>query len=329
MQETVPASKRRVGGWAIPASVLLHLLVVGAFFFQLPERMAEPQEPESISVDLVPPPEEPKAEEEKKPEEPKPPAEEQAKENPPPPPPAPTPPAPAMQPSIAVRPEMTQLDPVDKPGKTEEKEKTSTAEETDTAGGEPDSQPEPTAKQQDTAAQEAEESNLAAQADDGEIVASLTPNEAAPPDKPPVPQPKPAEEKPAAEAAKGNSDALPAAESLLSSAMLTRDQRRQIFGELPPRRRIVQLCRSEAIAQVQNAGFPIEGIVAYSDTGGLISGNKLDATGGAFNVGSKWHDISFQCEVDMDNYAVTAFRFKIGNELSEPDAKKRGFATLR
>lgn len=47
----------------MPVSVLLHLVIVALFFFELPERMAEPEEPESVSVELVPPPEEKKAEE--------------------------------------------------------------------------------------------------------------------------------------------------------------------------------------------------------------------------------------------------------------------------
>ncbi|HCV71981.1 MAG TPA: hypothetical protein DHE23_11830, partial [Agrobacterium sp.] len=70
--QQVSASRWRGKGWAVPVSVLLHLAVVAIFLFELPERIAEPQEPESISVDLVPPPEE------KKPEEAKPPAAEQA-----------------------------------------------------------------------------------------------------------------------------------------------------------------------------------------------------------------------------------------------------------
>ena len=46
-------------------------------------------------------------------------------------------------------------------------------------------------------------------------------------------------------------------------------------------------------------------------------------------IGSGWHDVSFQCEVDLENYAVTGFRFKIGNEISAEDAKKRGFTRFQ
>jgi hypothetical protein len=306
----------------VPVSVLLHLAVVAIFLFELPERIVEPQEPESISVDLVPPPEEKKAEEAP------PPDEEKAKEEkpqPPPPPPAspaeeakPSPPPQATLPAIAMRPEETQADPEDKPGKTEEAEKTEPSEE-------PASQPEKTAEEKP--APPAANSDLQASAEQGEIAVSPL-KEEAPPEQPPVPQAKPADEKPA-EVEEKKPAKLPAAKNLLSSSMLSPAQRRQMFGDLPPRRRIVQLCSTEALAQIQGAGFVARGMIPYSDTGGRISGNSIDASGGAFNTGNGWHDVSFQCEVDLENYTVTEFRFKIGNEVSPEDAKKRGFTRFQ
>ncbi|KAA1237458.1 DUF930 domain-containing protein [Agrobacterium tumefaciens] len=320
--QQVSAGRWRWKGWAVPVSVLLHLAVVAIFLFELPERIVEPQEPESISVDLVPPPEEKKAEEAP------PPDEEKAKEEkpqPPPPPPAspaeeakPSPPPQATLPAIAMRPEETQADPEDKPGKTEEAEKTEPSEE-------PASQPEKTAEEKP--APPAANSDLQASAEQGEIAVSPL-KEEAPPEQPPVPQAKPADEKPA-EVEEKKPAKLPAAKNLLSSSMLSPAQRRQMFGDLPPRRRIVQLCSTEALAQIQGAGFVARGMIPYSDTGGRISGNSIDASGGAFNTGNGWHDVSFQCEVDLENYTVTEFRFKIGNEVSPEDAKKRGFTRFQ
>ncbi|QCM00358.1 DUF930 domain-containing protein [Agrobacterium tumefaciens] len=320
--QQVSASRWRRGGWAVPVSVLLHIAVVALFFFQLPERIAEPQEPESISVDLVPPPEEKKAEEAP------PPGEEKAKEEKPqPPPPPPTPPAEeakplpqpqATLPAIAMRPEEMQADREDKPGKTEEAEETEPSKE-------PASQPEKTAEEKP--APVAANSDLQASAEQGEIAASPIKEESQP-DQPPVPQAKPAEEKPA-DAAEEKPAKLPAAKSLLSSSLLSPAQRRQMFGDLPPRRRIVNLCSTEALAQIQNAGFAARGMIPTSDTGRKISGSSIDATGGAFNVGGTWYDVSFQCDVDLENYAVTEFRFKIGNAISPEDAKKRGFTRFQ
>ncbi|KAA3501030.1 DUF930 domain-containing protein [Rhizobium rhizogenes] len=307
----------------MPVSVLLHLAVVAIFLFELPERIAEPQEPESISVDLVPPPEEKKAEEGKPPgaEE----AKQEEKPQPPPPPPAPPaeeakplPPMPATLPAIAMRPEEAQSDPEDKPGKAEEAEKTEPSEQ-------PESQPEKTAEEKPAPA--AANSDLQASADQGEIAVSPVRQEAEP-ERAPVPQAKPTEEKPA-DVAEKKPAKLPAAKNLLSSALLSPAQRRQMFGDLPPRRRVVQLCSTEALAQIQSAGFAARGMIPFSDTGGRISGNSIDASGGAFNTGNSWHDVSFQCEVDLENYTVTEFRFKIGNAISPDDAKKRGFTRFQ
>ncbi|TZG38596.1 DUF930 domain-containing protein [Agrobacterium sp. B1(2019)] len=316
--QQVSAGRWKGKGWAVPISVLLHLAVVALFFFELPERIAEPQEPESVSVELVPPPEE------KKTEEAPPPGEEKAKEEkpqPPPPPPAPpaeeakpTPQPQATLPSIAMRPEEAQADPEDKPGKMEEAEKTQPP-------AEPASQPEKTVEEKPAPA--AANSDLKASAEQGEIAVSPV-KEEMPPEQPPVPQAKPAEEKPS-EVTEKKAEKLPAAKSLLSSALLTPAQRRQMFGDLPPRRRIVQLCQAEALAQIREVYADTRGMYGFSDTGGRISGNVLDATGGAFNVGDTWRDVTFQCEVDVENYAVTAFRIKMGDVITPAEATKRGF----
>ncbi|MCZ7886068.1 MULTISPECIES: DUF930 domain-containing protein [Agrobacterium] len=301
----------------MPISVLLHLAVVALFFFELPERIAEPQEPESVSVELVPPPEEKKAEEAPPPAA----AAKEEKPQPSPPPPAPpkeevkpVPQPQATLPSISMRPEEMRADPEDKPGKTEDAEKSD-------ATAEPASQPEKTAEEKP--APVAANSDLKASAEQGEIAVSPT-SEEPPLEQPPVPQAKPSEEKPSD--AKENKPAkLPAAKSLLSSSLLTPAQRRQMFGDLPPRRRIVQLCQAEALAQIREVYADTRGMYAFSDTGGRITGNLLDATGGAFNVDDSWRDVTFQCEVDVDNYAVTAFRIKIGDVITPAEAAKRGF----
>lgn len=323
--QQVMAGRWRAKGWAVPISLLLHFAVVAAFLFELPERIAAPPEPDSISVDLVPPPEE------KKEEEGKPPAAKQAEqEKPPPSPPSPapapappveeakvSPPMPSTLPAIAMRPQEAQADREDKPGKVPEGEETPVTEEA--------AEPEPQKTIEEKPAPAAS-SDLKASAEQGEIAVSPVVDDSKP-EQAPVPQPKPAEERPQEQDEKKAK--LPKAKSLLSSSMLSAAQRRQMFGDLPPRRRIVQLCSTEALAQIQGAGFAARGMIPYSDTGGRISGNAIDASGGAFNTGDTWHDVSFQCEVDLENYAVTEFRFKIGNALRPEEAKRRGFTQFQ
>ncbi|WP_436814779.1 DUF930 domain-containing protein [Neorhizobium sp. DT-125] len=89
-----PEKRRGEMGWGIPASILLHAVFAGILFFHLPLDVSEPQQEESVNVEIVPPPEEPEVKaEEAKQEEPKPPeppkTEEAEKQEPPPPPPEP------------------------------------------------------------------------------------------------------------------------------------------------------------------------------------------------------------------------------------------------
>lgn len=93
-------------GWGIPASILLHVVFVAAFFVHLPVDQPEAEKEESVQVEIVPPPEEPeKKPEEQKAEEKKPAEEAKAEEKKPlepakqeeakkaePPPPPPEPP---------------------------------------------------------------------------------------------------------------------------------------------------------------------------------------------------------------------------------------------
>ena len=61
------AKPRQAFGWALPASVALHLLVVGLLVFGLPVPLLKPEKEEAIAVTVVPPPEKPPEESKPKP----------------------------------------------------------------------------------------------------------------------------------------------------------------------------------------------------------------------------------------------------------------------
>lgn len=119
---------------------------------------------------------------------------------------------------------------------------------------------------------------------------------------------------------------LPKAKELFTADALSNPRARQALGKLPPNRRIVQICTFETLEQIRHARpetLP-EGIVAFSDDGGLISGQVLRATGGAFVSRRVWYDIQFECTVDEEFRRVTSFRFAIGKAVSESERKARG-----
>jgi Domain of Unknown Function (DUF930) len=119
---------------------------------------------------------------------------------------------------------------------------------------------------------------------------------------------------------------LPKAKELFTADALSNPRARQALGKLPPNRRIVQICNFEALEQIRHARpetLP-EGLVPFSDGGGLISGQVLRATGGAFVSRRVWYDIEFECAVDEEFRSVTSFRFAIGKVVPERERKARG-----
>lgn len=328
-------------GWTIPVSVLLHLAIVGAFFLQFPDFPTEMAEPESISVDLVPPepePPPPPPEPEKEPEKPEQPA------APPPPPPPPAEEATqkmpaATMPAIAIRPEPQKDDVVDNPGTSPEDDASVAEDPTELEEKPTETVTEPSEKPVENAevetASAAAEDNPPPTAADGEL-APPDPVKTEPAKKPveAKPEKKPVEEKPVEEKAAQTpkTDApkkLKSAKKLLSNRVIDNPGMRSMLGDLPPKRRIVQMCSIEALAQirqVRSGSSGPDGIVPFSDKGGLISGNVLDASGGAFNVGNHWYDVTFRCEVDLDNFNVTSFQYEIGKAaVPQADVVKRGF----
>ncbi len=305
------------GSWTIPLSIMLHVLVGGTYLLWsgYTPAPAEP-EPETVNVEMVEPPkEEPPKSEEKKAEEPPPPAEE--KPQPPPPPPAPM-----QMPPVAIRPGPTQLDERDEPGEQE-------------AAGEKQPEPKPqtdtpqpaTPPSEETAETETTPEASAAQstADQGELPAAQTnaPDEMAAVAVPiPKPEPKPSPVQPAKALPDGEGDPkLKPAKKILSAAKRPGPMLRQIMGNLPPRERVGQLCVAEAMAQIKDSRGPYEGLKPHTGKNFPINGNIMDAHG-AFNVGAQWFPINYRCEVDIDNYIVTDFRYEIGPKLTSDDIKR-------
>ncbi|MDR6102814.1 hypothetical protein QE369_003011 [Agrobacterium larrymoorei] len=318
--EKPPTKIVRQGISTIPISLLLHVLVIGSFYFQLPGQLSKPPEPESVSVELVDPPKaepppEKKAEEAKKPE------------SPPPPPPPKSEQASSL-PSVAIRPDKTQLDERDEPGK-----------QTDEGGQEqpkPGEGAVPEAQKSVTVAEP--EAQAAPQAPSpptpvpsqnaatGEIAASETPplqDQVA--TVVPAPKPDPKEVKPAQAdspaSGEGNPQLKPA-KKLLASGKRPKPMLRQIMGKLSPEQRVAQLCIAETMAQIKESRGAFIGLQPHTAKNYPISGNLMNAKG-AFNVGNnKWFAVDYRCEVDIDKYIVTDFRFHIGDQLAPEDVKR-------
>ena len=78
----------------------------------------------------------------------------------------------------------------------------------------------------------------------------------------------------------------------------------------------------ELVAQIKAArnGQPLEGLQFLKRD---IANNVLTAKG-AFNVGPQWFPLDYRCEVNVDRYIVTDFRFDIKPELSTDEVRRLG-----
>ncbi|OCP15769.1 MULTISPECIES: DUF930 domain-containing protein [unclassified Ensifer] len=324
--------------WGTPTSVALHLLVIFLVLFRLPHETPKPKGEQSISVEIVSPPQ-PKQEE-------KPKQEAQPKKEQPKPQPAPARQQPQAFESAAAKTKqeakVAQLPPTAKAEKKDvvnEPKKAAAADaaekaEKEEAKAQKQPQTEERAPQQlavlsSTANGEknAAEKKPAAEAD----------ADKAPPKSDPVPVRKPADGKEKSEEAEGRAEAkakLPSdrfveAKELFSAKSIADPRVKQAMGQLPVKKRILQLCSIEALEQIRHQrpkDFP-DMLVPFGPSGGFIGKDQIDASGGAYRSKGNWYDVDFKCEVDLETVEVISFSYAIGGIVPEMAWKSRKLPT--
>ncbi len=344
----------------MPASLVLHLLVIAFLLFELPISLPQPQQEETISVDLVPPPEAP---EEAKAEPP--PAPEPEAEKPPEPEPEPQTPPPAssaeQQPLPSLRP-VFQFGERDA-GPRESLEGNSAQdgsgppvpepEEAELAEGPPDQPVEASEKPAETPETPVKAEEQAAQPEEAETAASesagATANESGddgsasldvlhdpqldPAAQLPAPTdneeidvalPKEAERpmpRPANPAAPRGGSKLQEAERLFSQSTIPARIATTAMGGLPREVRGTQLCVTELREQLRNASPPYFPDLLPSYP--LGPGTVLDVSEAAFRVSGQWFNLSFRCTVDKDATKVVSFAFHVGEPIPRSQWARR------
>jgi hypothetical protein len=286
--------RRRVFGWALPASVVVHLVAGVLLIFGLPVSQPKPQQEEAIKVDLVPPP---------KPSQkagPKPPAVKSAPEKPrkakaekPPPP--------------KDHKGGQQLVPVLKPV---------------FQFGEKDAGPRRSAdgnSAKDSSASPTVPPNPNSQDDQARhvLAAVQAPDRAPPSGAPKVPAPKPAH---GAKLQAGQK--LREAKTLFSPTasgdpLATTAMRGQQRGE-----RAATLCATELREQLRHTWPPFfpEFLPRISLDGGTV----VEVPRAAFRAERQWYDLSYRCELDAGATKVVSFSFHVGDPVPRSEWLSRG-----
>jgi hypothetical protein len=108
---------------------------------------------------------------------------------------------------------------------------------------------------------------------------------------------------------------------ILGSASMARA--RDALETLPHDKRLSQTCNIEAVGQVGSAGrgFTPDAVIAEAFSKAAISGTRLVANGAIFRSAQKWYALAFDCTLNDDLSAVTAFTFRLGPDVTELVAK--------
>ncbi len=282
--------------WALPASVVTHLLIAVLLIFGLPVSLSPSQEEQAIAVELVPPPKPP----------------EKAKVEPPPP-------------AKAAKPEKPQ----------EAKAETSSPTGNASAGQRsiPALRPVFQFGEKDAGPREAPDGNSA---EDGSAspVARLEPdkkdlaeppsvkaldaiNPAPQPETPKKPTPKPAEAVKVQSAVK-----LQEAKKLFSQTATASPAATTAMRNVPRDVRAGRLCVTELREQLLNASPPYFPDLLPSER--LKDGTVIEIPREAFRANGQWFNLSYRCEVDAQAMKVVSFAFNVGDPVPRSEWNRRG-----
>jgi hypothetical protein len=310
MKDETPDRRRDLLG-ALPASLVLHGLIIALLVYGLPKSSQQQQQDQAINVALVPPPDQPRP----KPV-PAPPPKETKVERPPLP--EKQPPKPA---SIEV------LKPVFQFGDKDTGPRKSLdgggARDRSTSPAKDDGQKPPAA--QDTEKQTAAAPPMPAEPSGAGEVALPASVDA--PKPRPVSVPKSgrgsatgSRSTDMAAATSQRYSGLPGVRRLYSQGATGDALATTSTAGVPRGKRAATLCASELQQQLQSASY-------FPDLVPMIllkDGNILDVPETAFHTGTTWYGLSFRCEVDTDATRVLSFAFHIGSAIPPDEWARLG-----
>lgn len=276
--------QRRVFGWALPVSLVLHLLIVALLIFGLPVSPSQPQKEQAVTVDLVSPPE-PSGKAE-------------------------------VEPSPAAE------EPKSEPSQEANGEMRSSSEESARQGPLPAIRPVFQFGEKDAGPREAPDGNSAedgsptAQRDPDEREAAEQPvqpegeaaNHALPPEAPAPEPPKPPK--------------LREAKRLFSQAASGRPAATTAMAGVPRPVRAGRLCLTELRAQLLNASPPYFPDLLPSEW--KNDGTTVDIPNTAFRASGQWYNLGYRCRVDKDATKVVSFAFRVGEPVPRSEWERRG-----
>jgi len=288
--------QRSVFRWALPGSLVLHLLIAALLMFGPSVSLSRPQEEQAITVDLVSPPKP----SEKAEVEPSPPAEESKSGKPQ----EPNAEMPSSTSNDSARHEPSRvLRPVFQFG-----EKDVGPRESPDGNSTEDGSASPTALR-----------NLDKQdlAEPPAVAAGEATNQAPQPGAPETPAPKPADAAKLQRPLK-----LQEAKTLFSRTATGNPIATTAIGNVPRGVRAGRLCVTELREQLLRASPPYLPDLLPSES--RNDGTTIEIPNTAFRANGQWYNLSYHCEVDADAMKVVSFAFHVGDPVPRSEWKRRG-----
>jgi len=271
----------KVPGWALPASAVIHLLIVALLIFGMPISLPSLQPEQEIKVDYVQPPE----------------PEEKAKADPPP----------SAEKPLREKPPQAKNDPLLSTSK-------------DTTPLLPVLKPVVRYGERDAGPRESPEGNVAQDGSPSPIVQQHTENQAKIPEsltakrsdqesQPAVPENAAAKSARAEEAE--STPKLKKAKKLFSPTVNGDLTATIAMGGLPRSVRAGRLCVTELREQLRHTSPPYHPDLLPSFQ--LQDGTVMEIPNAAFRAEGHWYDLRYRCEVNRQATQVVSFAFRVGN----------------
>ncbi len=282
--------------WALPASVVTHLLVVALLIFGLPVSLSQSQEDQPIAVELVPPPKPP----------------EKAKVEP----------SPAAKAAKSEKPQEADAEPSSPAGNDSAGQSPTPALRPVFQFGEKNAGPRESPD--GNSAEDGSASPVARPEPDKPDLAAPPPvtaldaiNPAPQPKAPETPAPKPADTAKVQKAVK-----LQEAKKLFSQTASDNPVATTAMRNVPREVRAGRLCVTELREQLLNASPPYFPDLLPSER--LKEGTVIEIPREAFRANGQWFNLSYRCEVDAEAMKVVSFAFNVGDPVPRSEWKRRG-----
>jgi hypothetical protein len=288
---------REMSRWALPASVVLHLVIAALLIFGLPVPLSEPREEEAIKVDLVPPPK----------------SSDKAKSEPEKPPPAGAP-----------QPEKPREPNVEKPSPASNdaaRHGPSPVLRPVFQFGEKDAGPRPSPS--GNSAEEGSPSPVAPRDPDKQDLshpAALATAKASAQGV--VPEARETSAAKPTDTANAAASKLQQAKTLFSPIATGNPTATTAMADVPRGVRAGQLCVTELRDQLLHALPPYFPELLPSHQ--LKQGTVIEFPRTAFRANRQWYNLSYRCEVDADAMKVVSFTYQLGGPIPRSEWKRRG-----